>query len=190
MYWHFSVGNGQPTEPALCQLYRRTFVPHTPSLARPIHRAKNCDERVCLSVSQLACLATYIGITLEIKKNSFNWLHKRIVWTMRWIAASPTTEVRSIKTRSRILPQSSKPQIIDVRRTSIASLTLSQANRKIAVRYFVNRAPCFKCPNFTWFLCTLRVSVARSVCSYYAIRYAVPGVYSWMTSRFHILARH
>jgi len=24
----FSVGNGQPKEPALCQLHRRTFVPY------------------------------------------------------------------------------------------------------------------------------------------------------------------
>ena len=26
---HFSIGNGQPREPALCQLYRRTLVPYT-----------------------------------------------------------------------------------------------------------------------------------------------------------------
>jgi len=25
---HFSIGNGQPREPALCQLYQRTFVPY------------------------------------------------------------------------------------------------------------------------------------------------------------------
>jgi len=25
---YFSIGNGQPREPALCQLYRRTFVPY------------------------------------------------------------------------------------------------------------------------------------------------------------------
>jgi len=28
MYLHFSTGNGQPSELALCQLYRRTFVPY------------------------------------------------------------------------------------------------------------------------------------------------------------------
>ena len=26
---YFSPGNGQPREPALCQLYRHTFVPYT-----------------------------------------------------------------------------------------------------------------------------------------------------------------
>ena len=25
---YFSIGNGQPVEPALCQLYRHTFVPY------------------------------------------------------------------------------------------------------------------------------------------------------------------
>jgi len=28
IYLHFSIGNGQPMEPALCQLNRRTFVPY------------------------------------------------------------------------------------------------------------------------------------------------------------------
>ena len=28
MYLYFSIGNGQPREPALCQLYRHTFVPY------------------------------------------------------------------------------------------------------------------------------------------------------------------
>ena len=28
MYLYFSIGNGQPSEPALCQLYRHTFVPY------------------------------------------------------------------------------------------------------------------------------------------------------------------
>ena len=28
MYLYFSNGNGQPREPALCQLYRHTFVPY------------------------------------------------------------------------------------------------------------------------------------------------------------------
>jgi len=27
-YLYFSIGNGQPREPALCQLYRHTFVPY------------------------------------------------------------------------------------------------------------------------------------------------------------------
>jgi len=27
IYLYFSFGNGQPREPALCQLYRHTFVP-------------------------------------------------------------------------------------------------------------------------------------------------------------------
>ena len=28
LYMYFSIGNGQPREPALCQLYRHTFVPY------------------------------------------------------------------------------------------------------------------------------------------------------------------
>ena len=28
IYWYFSIGNVQPREPALCQLYRHTFVPY------------------------------------------------------------------------------------------------------------------------------------------------------------------
>jgi len=28
IYLYFSIGNGQPGEPALCQLYRHTFVPN------------------------------------------------------------------------------------------------------------------------------------------------------------------
>jgi len=28
IYLYFSIGNGQPRDPALCQLYRHTFDPH------------------------------------------------------------------------------------------------------------------------------------------------------------------
>jgi len=28
IFQYFRIGNGQPREPALCQLYRRTFVPY------------------------------------------------------------------------------------------------------------------------------------------------------------------
>jgi len=28
VYLHFSIGNGQPVEPTLCQSYRHTFVPY------------------------------------------------------------------------------------------------------------------------------------------------------------------
>jgi len=34
IYPYFSIGNGRPREPALCQLYRHTFVPHRPQLGR------------------------------------------------------------------------------------------------------------------------------------------------------------
>ena len=34
IYLYFSIGNGKPREPALCQLYRHTFVPDTKSLIR------------------------------------------------------------------------------------------------------------------------------------------------------------
>ena len=33
IYLYFSIGNGQPREPALCQLYRHTFVPYGPTEA-------------------------------------------------------------------------------------------------------------------------------------------------------------
>ena len=36
MYLYFSIGNGQPGEPALCQLYRHTFVPYGISGSRPL----------------------------------------------------------------------------------------------------------------------------------------------------------
>ena len=32
IYLYFSIGNGQPREPALCQLYRHTFIPYGLSL--------------------------------------------------------------------------------------------------------------------------------------------------------------
>ena len=32
MYLYFSIENGQPREPALCQLYRHTFVPYRQSV--------------------------------------------------------------------------------------------------------------------------------------------------------------
>jgi len=28
IYLYFSIGNGQPTEPALCQLFRHTYIPY------------------------------------------------------------------------------------------------------------------------------------------------------------------
>ena len=34
IYLYFSVGNGQPEEPALCQLYRHSFVPGGDDTAR------------------------------------------------------------------------------------------------------------------------------------------------------------
>ena len=35
-YLHFNVGNGQPREPALCQLYRHTPVPYSPQLVNEL----------------------------------------------------------------------------------------------------------------------------------------------------------
>ena len=41
-YLYFSVGNGQPGEPALCQLYRHTFVPNYTRQQLPrIEKEKN-----------------------------------------------------------------------------------------------------------------------------------------------------
>ena len=39
IHLYFSIGNGQRTEPALCQLYRRTFVPVWPRRAAHLHRS-------------------------------------------------------------------------------------------------------------------------------------------------------
>ena len=39
IYLHFSTGNGQRSEPALCQLYRHTFVPHSGRLADALDSA-------------------------------------------------------------------------------------------------------------------------------------------------------
>ena len=35
IYWYFSTGTGQPSEPELCQLYRHTFVPSAIAAAVP-----------------------------------------------------------------------------------------------------------------------------------------------------------
>ena len=43
--FYFSIGNGQPREPALCQLYRHTFVPYT--------RAFQLSDSMCI----VACLS-------------------------------------------------------------------------------------------------------------------------------------
>jgi len=36
IYQYFSIGNGQPREPALCHLYRHTFVPYQQPLNKPL----------------------------------------------------------------------------------------------------------------------------------------------------------
>ena len=43
MYLYFSIGNGQPREPALCQLYRYTFVPYSIETRR--HASCCCPKR-------------------------------------------------------------------------------------------------------------------------------------------------
>jgi len=36
MYLYFSIGNDQPREPGLCQLYRHTYVPYAEHLCLPV----------------------------------------------------------------------------------------------------------------------------------------------------------
>jgi len=56
MYLHFSIGNGQPREPALCQLYRHTFVPY-------VLRWRGCwyglDAGVYAGLLWQACMQVY-----------------------------------------------------------------------------------------------------------------------------------
>jgi len=42
MYLYFSAGNGQPREPALCQLYRHTFV--LSDINRPAHVSRSSGK--------------------------------------------------------------------------------------------------------------------------------------------------
>ena len=48
MYLYFSIGNGQPREPALCQLYRHTFVPYRPS-KQEINGILEADNQVTMT---------------------------------------------------------------------------------------------------------------------------------------------
>jgi len=62
IYLYFSIGNGQPREPALCQLYRHTFVPYT-SLqdyySTPDRQTEYHNDRVYLSVCVLVLPRAY-----------------------------------------------------------------------------------------------------------------------------------
>ena len=48
MHFSFSIGNGQPREPALCQLYRRTVVPCQPG---EVVREILCQSLLNLEIS-------------------------------------------------------------------------------------------------------------------------------------------
>jgi len=52
MHLYFSIGNGQPREPALCQLYRHTFVPYYTS--RPVEwEWDECGGNECFVVHRV-----------------------------------------------------------------------------------------------------------------------------------------
>jgi len=55
MYLYFSIGNGQPREPSLCQLYRHTFVPYNLFLpsAKLGHHWLRVLERITFEVATL-----------------------------------------------------------------------------------------------------------------------------------------
>ena len=62
IYLYFSIGNGQPREPALCQLYRHTFVPYTrlhDYYSTPDRQTEYHNDRVCLSVCVLVLPRAY-----------------------------------------------------------------------------------------------------------------------------------
>ena len=59
MYLYFSIGNDQLGEPALCQLYRHTFVPYTPDVLKNM---LSKVLRTCISTGYVTALRnTYVA---------------------------------------------------------------------------------------------------------------------------------
>ena len=69
--WYFSIGSGQTREPALCQLYRRTFVPYCMFHSRAY--LKNCTSN-CTKV-------------LRIRIRPLRW-GLRYVFPVSWVTTS------------------------------------------------------------------------------------------------------
>ena len=62
VYYYFSIGTGQPREPALCQLYRHTFVPYKRFEATSRGRA-DVTRRAC---RVLRVVSTQIALTRRL----------------------------------------------------------------------------------------------------------------------------
>jgi len=69
IYLYFSIGNGQPTEPALCQLYRRTLVQYRPTYGARTVIAKDSARgdrpaSNCTVVKAHPCLISAVRLPL------------------------------------------------------------------------------------------------------------------------------
>ena len=70
IYLYFSIGNGQPREPALCQLYRHTFVPYS-------NAWHSVTERMILG--RTACIAYMRSIATDVERSVVC-----MCWSGRW----------------------------------------------------------------------------------------------------------
>ena len=66
VYSYFSTGNGQPREPALCQLYRHTIVPYTLT-GLNCCRLENIFHDCTTAVSHLVSHVKYLLLLLLLK---------------------------------------------------------------------------------------------------------------------------
>ena len=62
IYPYFSTGNGRPGEPALCQLYRHTFVPYRPQLGRA-YMARGDSSRYRAAPASHAIISANFTVT-------------------------------------------------------------------------------------------------------------------------------
>ena len=79
IYWYFSTGNGQPRKPALCQLYRHTFVPSK----NKHQRTMNCNgQTCCLRLDLLFINSTTFSSLISLLVNSPEFWFSRPVVTL------------------------------------------------------------------------------------------------------------
>jgi len=84
IYLYFSIGNGQPREPALCQLYRHTFVPCLYTRAT-LHAACVANGRI-QAPSASAPIATH-------HNNGDDLDYQRVIRSMFWLKLYPCRSV-------------------------------------------------------------------------------------------------
>jgi len=68
IYLYFSTGNAQPSEPALCQLYRRTFVPYNAAAAYTFFSAGNA-RAVSVQLAFFTTRKQWLGFLAELRVN-------------------------------------------------------------------------------------------------------------------------